>query len=205
MSASYVCSCRPRYRSNACLSPSHTFEGLKAFFTDILAGFTLNNRVLRLSAIVFIEHDVSTRKLGLSSGKLPEEGPIDCSITRLLEDEELDGWVESCMAWFLIDRSPFEDSSRTTLESSWRMQQHCQQYKLQCEQQKITDTAHLRIEADLWSLPCLVSTYEYRRVQSDTGCARSPPHVFNMLDPRLDSGSMAKLVEVIFVCLSPAW
>ena len=32
-------------------------------FTDILAGFTFNNRVLRLPAIVFIEHDVSTRKL----------------------------------------------------------------------------------------------------------------------------------------------
>ena len=46
-------------------------------FTDILAGFTVNNRVLRLPAIVFIEHDVSTRKL--------EEGPsfrveTSCSI-----------------------------------------------------------------------------------------------------------------------------
>ena len=35
------------------------------FFTDILAGFTFNNRVLRFPAIVFVEHDVSTRNLGL--------------------------------------------------------------------------------------------------------------------------------------------
>ena len=45
----------------------------------------------------FIEHDVSTRKLGPSSG-IPEEGPsfrveTSCSIKRLLEDEELCCWL----------------------------------------------------------------------------------------------------------------
>ena len=38
-------------------------------FTDILAGFTFNSRVLRLHR--FIEHDVSTQKLEPSSGIRP--------------------------------------------------------------------------------------------------------------------------------------
>ena len=83
----------------------------KTVSTDILAGFTFNNRVLRLPAIVLLNttfrpensgllrvywHDVSARKLGPSSG-IPEEGPsfrveTSCSIKRLLEDEALCCW-----------------------------------------------------------------------------------------------------------------
>ena len=64
-------------------------------FTDILAGFTFNNRVLRLPAIVLLN---TTMDLFRKLGRIPEEGPsfrveTSCSIKQLLEDEELCCWV----------------------------------------------------------------------------------------------------------------
>ena len=50
---------------------SQKIETMNYVFTDILAGFTFNSRVLRLQAIVLLKHDVSTRKLGPSSGIRP--------------------------------------------------------------------------------------------------------------------------------------
>ena len=54
---------------NSLLSGSLSELKEKRIFTDILAGFTINNRVLRLPAIVLL--NTTFRKLG----RIPEEGP----------------------------------------------------------------------------------------------------------------------------------
>ena len=73
-------------------------EIIEKIFTDILAGFTFNNRVLRLPAIILLN---TTFRPG-NSGLLSFRVETSCSIKRLLEDEELCCWIEKELSIALV-------------------------------------------------------------------------------------------------------